>query len=43
VLTVDPGTSKPVNQLDIQPENLLAGGYVDSSEMFRISFGPYLG
>lgn len=39
-LTVNPGSKKPQNQLFVQPENKLTGGWIDNSQMFTLRFGP---
>jgi hypothetical protein len=40
VLTVDPTTSKPGNQLKNERENLLTGGVTADSQQFALSWGP---
>jgi hypothetical protein len=40
VLTVDPGTAYPANQLKIERENLLTGGVARDSQQFTLTFGP---
>ena len=40
VLTVDPGTTHPENQLKLERENLLTGGVVSDSQEFTITPGP---
>jgi hypothetical protein len=40
VLTVDPGTTKPINQLKLQPLNKLTGGVAPDTQQFTLSFGP---
>jgi hypothetical protein len=40
VLTVDPGTTKPINQLRLQSLNLLTHGVVPDSQQFTFFFGP---
>jgi hypothetical protein len=42
VLTVNDGTKNPINQLFVQRLNLLTGGFVDNSQMFRLTFGPFV-
>lgn len=39
-LTVDPGTTKPINQLKLQPLNKLTGGVVPDTQQFTFFFGP---
>ena len=39
VLTVDPGTTKPINQLRIQSLNTLTGGVVPDTQQFSFFFG----
>jgi hypothetical protein len=40
VLTVDPGTTKPVNQLRLQTLNTLTGNVVPDTQQFTFFFGP---
>jgi hypothetical protein len=40
VLTVDPGTRKPINQLRVQSLNTLTGGVVPDTQQFSLFFGP---
>jgi hypothetical protein len=40
VLTVDPGTSRPQNQLKVRPENKLTGGVISDSQLFTGVPGP---
>jgi hypothetical protein len=40
VLTVDPSTRNPVNQLRVQSLNLLTGGTVPDTQQFSFFFGP---
>ena len=40
VLTVDPGTSRPDNQLKVERLNLLTGGVAPDVQEFTIRFGP---
>jgi hypothetical protein len=40
VLTVDPGTQKPVNQLRVQSLITLTGGVVPDTQQFSFFFGP---
>ena len=40
VLTVDPSTHKPINQLRVQSLNTLTGGVVPDSQEFSLFFGP---
>jgi hypothetical protein len=39
-LTVDPGTSKPINQLKLKSLNKLTGGTVPDTQEFTFTFGP---
>jgi hypothetical protein len=39
-LTVDPGTTKPINQLKIKSLNTLTGNTVPDTQEFTLSFGP---
>jgi hypothetical protein len=39
-LTVDPGTTKPINQLKIQSLNKLTGGVAPDTQEFTLTFGP---
>jgi hypothetical protein len=39
-LTVDPGTTKPINQLKLQPLNKLTGGVAPDTQQFTFRFGP---
>jgi hypothetical protein len=39
-LTVDPGTTKPINQLRLQSLNKLSGGTVPDTQEFTFFFGP---
>jgi hypothetical protein len=40
VLTVDPGTVKPINQLRLQNLNTLSHGVVPDTQQFTFTFGP---
>jgi hypothetical protein len=40
VLTVDPSTRKPINQLRVQSLNKLTGGAVSDTQQFSFFFGP---
>lgn len=40
VLTVDPSTRKPINQLRVQSLNKLTGGVVPDTQQFSFFFGP---
>ncbi len=40
VLTVDPGTKKPINQLRLQSLNKLTGGVAPDTQQFTFNFGP---
>ena len=40
VLTVDPGSRNPANQVKLQTENLLTGGALENAQEWRITFGP---
>jgi hypothetical protein len=40
VLTVDPGTQKPINQLKLQSLNKLTNGVAPDSQEFTFDFGP---
>ncbi len=40
VLTVDPGSRHPWNQLKLQRLNLLSGQTVPDNQMFTLQFGP---
>jgi hypothetical protein len=40
VLTVDPSTRRPVNQLRVQTLNKLTGGTIPDTQMFTFFFGP---
>ncbi len=40
VLTVDPSTHNPINQLRVQSLNTLTGGVVPDSQEFSLFFGP---
>jgi hypothetical protein len=40
VLTVDPSTRNPINQLRVQSLNKLAGGTVSDTQQFSLFFGP---
>jgi hypothetical protein len=42
ILTENVGTHSPVNQLFVQRENLLTGGFVDNDQMFKVAFGPFV-
>jgi hypothetical protein len=41
-LTEQVGSKSPQNQLFVQHMNLLTGGFVDNSQMFRVAFGPFV-
>jgi hypothetical protein len=43
ILTENAGTHSPVNELFVQRENLLTGGFVDNSQMFKVHFGVFVG
>jgi len=40
VLTVDPSTRKPINQLRVQSLNKLTGGVAPDTQQFSFTFGP---
>jgi hypothetical protein len=40
VLTVDPSTRKPINQLRVQSLNKLTGGTISDTQQFSFFFGP---
>jgi hypothetical protein len=40
VLTADPGSGRPTNQLKVEPENTLTGGTVRDSQLFGGLTGP---
>ena len=40
VLTVDPSTRNPRNQLRVQSLNQLTGGVVPDTQEFSLTFGP---
>jgi hypothetical protein len=42
ILTQEVGSKSPQNQLFVEHENLLTGGFVDNSQMFRVAFGPFI-
>ena len=42
VLTEESGSKQPQNLETVQTENLLTGGFVDDSQMFRVAFGPFV-